>query len=252
MNLGERLFDRVKRADRLRPRTAKGYCAAPRAFSNKWMPRNGRRPTRETCCGDTLTIGVVPTIAPYLLPDILTEFTEKFPGVEIVVQEDTTARLLKLAHAYGIDLALPSQPIQDERLEVRELFSDELLLALPPGHSLKRKRTVAVAELEAERLVVMKEGHCLGDQVLRFCERIPGNGFPTIRQSPAWSSKVASTRPSKPTPNSSATTTWSWPGAGAVCGGPECRFDAANPLCWNEIHCWRPPGPHEAPAVCRC
>jgi LysR family hydrogen peroxide-inducible transcriptional activator len=64
-----------------------------------------------------------------------------------------------------------SQPIQDARLEVRELFTEELLLALPPGHPLTRKRSVAVADLEDERLIVMKEGHCLGDQVLGFCER---------------------------------------------------------------------------------
>jgi LysR family hydrogen peroxide-inducible transcriptional activator len=51
------------------------------------------------------------------------------------------------------------------------LFSEELLLALPPGHALTRKRTVAVADLEGERLIVMKEGHCLGDQVLGFCDR---------------------------------------------------------------------------------
>jgi LysR family transcriptional regulator, hydrogen peroxide-inducible genes activator len=88
-----------------------------------------------------------------------------------VVQEDTTARLLKLLLAYEIDFVLASQPIHDERLEVRELFTEELLLALPPGHPFLRKRTVNVADLESERLIVMKERHCLGDQVMRFCER---------------------------------------------------------------------------------
>ena len=114
---------------------------------------------------------MLPTIAPYLLPEVMAEFMEKFPGVETVVQEDTTAQLLKLAHGYEIDFALASQPIRDERLEVKELFSEELLLALPPGHPLTRKRTVAVADLKGERLIVMKGGHCLGDQVLGFCDR---------------------------------------------------------------------------------
>jgi LysR family hydrogen peroxide-inducible transcriptional activator len=98
-------------------------------------------------------------------------FTAKYPGVEIVVQEDTTAQLLKLALAYEIDFALASQPIGDERLEVRKLFTEELLLALPSGHPLTRKRTVTASDLEGERLIVMKEGHCLGDQVLGFCGR---------------------------------------------------------------------------------
>jgi LysR family hydrogen peroxide-inducible transcriptional activator len=54
---------------------------------------------------------------------------------------------------------------------VRELFTEELKLALPRGHALARKRNVTVADLESERLIVMKEGHCLGDQMLAFCER---------------------------------------------------------------------------------
>jgi LysR family hydrogen peroxide-inducible transcriptional activator len=56
-------------------------------------------------------------------------------------------------------------------LEVRELFSEELLLALPHGHPLARSRTVKASDLGGERLIVMKEGHCLGDQVLGFCDR---------------------------------------------------------------------------------
>src|SRR5271170_257416 len=98
-------------------------------------------------------------------------FTEKFSGVEIMVQEDTTTRLLALALACEIDFALASRPIHDQRLEVRELFSEELLIALPPGHPLTRKRTVSAKDLKGERLIVMKEGHCLGDQVLGFCDR---------------------------------------------------------------------------------
>jgi len=104
-------------------------------------------------------------------PDVLAEFTEKFPGVEIAVQEDTIDRLFKLAHGYGIGLTLASQPIQDERLEVRELFVEERSLALPPRYRLTRKRTVSVPDLEGERLIVIKEGHCPSDQVLGFCAR---------------------------------------------------------------------------------
>jgi len=80
----------------------------------------------------------------------MARFTGKFPGVEIIVHEGTTARLLKLAHGYEIDFAFVSQPIQDGRLGVRQLFTGELLLALPPGHPLARKRSVAAADLAAK------------------------------------------------------------------------------------------------------
>jgi len=168
--LGERLFDRMKREARLTPHGEVFLRHAVRILEEADAAKREMTDAQDLLRG-ILTIGVLPTIVPYLLPEVLAQFMEKFPGVEAVVQEDTTARLLKLAHGYEIDFALASQPIRDERLEVKELFSEELLLALPPGHPLTRKRSVAIADLEGERLIVMKEGHCLGDQVLGFCDR---------------------------------------------------------------------------------
>ena len=168
--LGERLFDRTKREARLTPH---GEAFLPRAVR---ILEEVDAAKREACeahglLRGRLIIGVLPTIAPYLLPQLLADFAQKFPGVEVVVHEDTTARLLKLAGAYEIDVALASRPIQDQRMEVKELFTEELRVALPPGHRLTRKRSLRLADIEKEPFIVMKEGHCLGDQVLNFCER---------------------------------------------------------------------------------
>lgn len=168
--LGERLFERMKRQARLTPHGEAFLRRAVRILEEVDAAQREATDARKLLSG-ALTVGVLPTIAPYLLPDAMARFTEKFPGVEVVIQEDTTARLIKLLLAYEIDFALASQPIEDRRIEVRELFAEELLLALPPGHPLTRKRTVCAADLEKERLIVMKEGHCLGDQVLQFCGR---------------------------------------------------------------------------------
>lgn len=168
--LGERLFHRLKREAKLTPHGESFLRRAVRILEEADTARREAADARNLLRG-TLTIGVLPTIAPYLLPDTLAAFTEKFPGVEIVVQEDTTARLLKLAQACEIDFALASLPIPGGNFEVRELFSEELLLALPPGHPLARKNRVPVAALDGQSLIVMKEGHCLGDQVLGFCDR---------------------------------------------------------------------------------
>ncbi len=168
--LGERLFERMKRAAKLTPT---GELFLRRAVKILEEVDAATREAKEATglLRGTVTIGVLPTIAPYLLPEILAEFIEKYPGVEMVVQEDTTAHLLKLLLGCEIDFALASQPIRDERLDIRELFAEELLLALPPGHPLTRQRTVSASDLEGERLIVMKEGHCLGQQVLNFCDR---------------------------------------------------------------------------------
>ncbi|MCW5556486.1 MAG: hypothetical protein KIT22_01360 [Verrucomicrobiae bacterium] len=92
------------------------------------------------------------------------------------MNEDTTERLVQLTLAQELDFALARLPIRNERLELKSLFTEELLLALPPGHPLVRCRAVHAANLEDQRLIVMKEGHCLGDQVLAFCERQGARG----------------------------------------------------------------------------
>ena len=168
--LGEKLFVRLKRETKLTPTGEVFLTRAVRILEEVDAAKREAVDARDLLRG-TVNLGVLPTIAPYLLPAVVREFTRMFPGVEIIVQEDTTARLLKQLVACEIDFALASDPIHDERLRVQELFAEELLLALPPRHPLARKRKVSAAELEGEKLIIMREGHCLGDQVLRFCER---------------------------------------------------------------------------------
>jgi len=175
--LGERLFDRMKREAKLTPHGEVFLHRAVKILEEVDAAKREATDAQHLLRG-TLSVGVLPTIAPYLLPDALAAFAEKFPGVEIVLQEDTTARLVKLALGYEIDFAIASRPIADEGLEVRDLFAEELRVALPPGHPLTRKRTLSIADLEKERLIVMKEGHCLGDQVLDFCRK--SDSRPTI------------------------------------------------------------------------
>lgn len=168
--LGERLFERTKREARLTGHGEAFLLRAMRILEEVDAAKREAKDAKDLLRG-RLTVGVLPTIAPYLLPDLLAGFTAKYPGIEMVVHEDTTAALLKLTHAYEIDFALASRPIADQRVEVKDLFTEELLLALPRDHPLTRKRTVKLPDLENERFIVMKEGHCLGDQLLSFCER---------------------------------------------------------------------------------
>ena len=178
--LGERLFDRLKREAKL---TAAGEVFLRRAVRILEEADAAKREAHDAgaLLRGTLALGVLPTIAPYLLPDVIVRFDQRYPGVEIIIHEDTTARLFKLALACDIDFAIASTPLHDARFEVRELFAEELLLAVPPGHPLATKRSVHAADLDTERLIVMKEGHCLGDQVLRFCERRAVNPSVSIR-----------------------------------------------------------------------
>lgn len=168
--LGERLFDRMRRGAKLTPHGEAFLRRAVKILEEVDAAKQEALDANNLLRGK-LTIGVLPTIAPYLLRDVVVQFSEKFSGVRIVVHEDTTAELLKQLLSCEIDLALASRPIDGERLEVRDLFQEELKLALPPGHPLAKKRVVCMVDLRQERLIVMKPGHCLGDQVLGFCKR---------------------------------------------------------------------------------
>lgn len=168
--LGERLFDRLKRQARLTPAGERFLQRAARILDEVDAAQREALQMRALEHG-TLSIGVLPTIAPYVLAPVVTKFRDKFPGVKLVIHEDTTARLMQIVAACEADFAIVSLPIDDTRFATRELFTEELLLALPPHHRLTRQRRITSEDLEAETFILMKEGHCLGDQVLRFCNQ---------------------------------------------------------------------------------
>jgi LysR family hydrogen peroxide-inducible transcriptional activator len=119
--------------------------------------------------GGRLTVGAIPTVAPYLLPPALEAFSRRCPGVELSVQEDVTRNLVAAVVEGDLDLAVMALPIDDERLEVEPVLSEPLLAAVPRGHPLARRRRVAVRDLSGERFILLDEMHCLGEQVLRLC-----------------------------------------------------------------------------------
>jgi LysR family hydrogen peroxide-inducible transcriptional activator len=168
--LGERLFDRLKSGMKL---TAAGELFLPRATRILDEAECAQREMHDSSslARGVLNLGVLPTIAPYLLPKVIARYSAEYPGIEVVVHEDTTAHLLKLAAVCEIDLAVLSLPLNETTFAMQTLFTEDLLIALPPGHSFITKRTLRAVDLESERFIVMKKGHCLGDQVLDFCTR---------------------------------------------------------------------------------
>jgi len=168
--LGERLFDRLKTRARLTPAGEAVHERAVRILAEVEAARREAGESQALTRG-SVAVGVLPTIAPYLLPRVLPGFRTAFPGLTTVLQEDTTAQLLGWLAACELDLAIVSLPVTDKRVETETLFSEELRLALPPQHPLVKRPVIRLADLEAERFILMKEGHCLGDQVLDFCHR---------------------------------------------------------------------------------
>lgn len=166
--LGERLFSRLKRHAVLTSAGEALVLRATRIMAEIDAVRRDVADAAEEVRGK-VTIGVLPTIAPYLLPRIFAVTARECPGMDVRIHEATTAQLLASAAACEVDLAIISLPVTDARFVVETLFEEDLLLAVPPRHPLTKKAHVRLRDLEGERFILMEEGHCLGDQSLSFC-----------------------------------------------------------------------------------
>lgn len=114
-----------------------------------------------------LRIGVIPTIAPYLLPRIVTDVLRRYEGLDIRVRETVTPRLLQELADGQLDTAIVALPVSEPWLSEVALFSEEFVLVRPPEDTGKPVPTAD--SLRHMRLLLLEEGHCFRDQALSFC-----------------------------------------------------------------------------------
>jgi LysR family transcriptional regulator, hydrogen peroxide-inducible genes activator len=118
-----------------------------------------------------LRIGVIPTIAPYLVPGLLRRAQKRYPGIDFQMTEEPTEQLLASLFSGKLDLAVLSPPVEDERAQTLDLFVDEFLLAIPARHVLAKARHVPLRTLKEEPMILMNDAHCLRGQTISFCQR---------------------------------------------------------------------------------
>jgi LysR family hydrogen peroxide-inducible transcriptional activator len=118
-----------------------------------------------------LRVGAIPTILPYFLAPLLKGFTERCRDVDLHVREGTTAELVELVIDGLMDLAVVSLPVEGAGLVMKELFRDPLYLAVPETHPLAQSETVQLHRVSQERLLILKDGHCLRDETLAICDQ---------------------------------------------------------------------------------
>lgn len=118
----------------------------------------------------TVRMGVIPTVAPYMLPSVTERIRERFPDIRLLLREERTARLTSLLHEGRLDVLLVALESELGDVEVRPLFTDPFVLAVPEGHRLCQARRVALADLVGERVLLLEDGHCLRDQARAICD----------------------------------------------------------------------------------
>jgi LysR family hydrogen peroxide-inducible transcriptional activator len=168
--LGARLFDRMPRRVRL---TAFGLAFQPKAEQILRELGEAKSEILEMAGHEKgeVAIGVIPTIAPYLLPRVLNGFSREHPSIAIKVLEALTSALLDQLRDGAIDMAIVALPVPENKIRSVELFRESMFAALPAGHPRARRQTIGMNELKNEPFLLLKEGHCFRDSTIAACHK---------------------------------------------------------------------------------
>ncbi|MBN1305633.1 MAG: LysR family transcriptional regulator [Anaerolineales bacterium] len=166
--LGEPLFDRLPRRTVL---TEAGRMLLPRARAILAELQDIKHELNldvEEGRG-VLSVGFIPTVAPFVLPRVVRRFSRDFPLATLSVHEDLTEVLVQDLADGKLDVAITSLPIHNKLIRTQELLTEPLLVASPRGHDLVNRASLHVKELNDFPFIALSEVHCLGEQVQSFC-----------------------------------------------------------------------------------
>lgn len=116
-----------------------------------------------------LRVGVIPTIAPYLIPRFLAPFAAKFPAVQIKIDEMKTQDIISALKDDRIDAGILATPLHEPGLKERPLYYEPFSIYISTKHPLHSRKRVREEELEGEQMWLLEDGHCFRNQVVRFC-----------------------------------------------------------------------------------
>lgn len=120
----------------------------------------------------SLAIGMIPTVAPYLLPDFLRAVPSIAPDLSPRIIEEKTPHLMDGLRQGKIDVAVTGMPGEGGGLQTVDLYTEEFVLVVPSGHPLAGRRDLTVDELSTVDMLLLDDGHCLRDQVLDLCRHV--------------------------------------------------------------------------------
>lgn len=127
--------------------------------------------------GGILKLGIIPTLAPYLLPLFIKAFINKYPNVRLQVQEMVTEDILKKLKNDELDLGIVVTPLAESGIDEKPIFYEKFYAYLSINHPLLKKESVKIADILGEDLWVLQQGHCFRDQVLSLCDQSKFKGL---------------------------------------------------------------------------
>ncbi|HLW20532.1 MAG TPA: LysR substrate-binding domain-containing protein [Cyclobacteriaceae bacterium] len=121
--------------------------------------------------GGMIKIGIIPTLAPYLLHLFIGKFLDKYPKVQLQVEEIVTEEVIKRLKNDELDLGIVSTPLDEPGILEKPMFFEKFYAYFSKGHPLLAKPSIEASDLLAKELWVLQQGHCLRDQVLSICDK---------------------------------------------------------------------------------
>jgi LysR family hydrogen peroxide-inducible transcriptional activator len=126
---------------------------------------------QDPLAGD-IHLGIIPTLGPYLMPQLVQTMHQKLPKISLWLHEQKTHTLIEQLQQGQLDLAIMALPINDESLTAIPLFTEDFYFAVNDAHPLAKKTSIGFKDINEEKILLLADGHCLRDQTLSACENI--------------------------------------------------------------------------------
>lgn len=167
--LGVKIFDRSKQPVKPTAIGEKIISQARRIVSEAARMKEIIKEERGEISGE-LRIAIIPTLAPYLLPLFLKDFTSKYKKVKLIISEQTTANIIENLKIGKLDAGILATPLNDTSIKEQVLFYEKYFLYVNDNERGFNKHYVLPADIDINRLWLLEEGHCMRSQILNLCE----------------------------------------------------------------------------------
>ncbi|MBS0308246.1 MAG: LysR family transcriptional regulator [Proteobacteria bacterium] len=166
--LGVVIFERGGSEISMTPIGAQIVAQAERVLEQTAAIREIARQNKDPLAGP-FRLGVIYTIGPYLLPQLVKAMIERVPQMPLILQENYTTRLIELLRQGELDAAIMALPLPSNGLHMQALYDEPFVVALPKDHPWAGRANVSAEDLKSETMLLLGAGHCFRDQVLEVC-----------------------------------------------------------------------------------
>jgi LysR family transcriptional regulator, hydrogen peroxide-inducible genes activator len=167
-DLGARLFDRLGRSVRL-TEVGRAFIPHARSILEQMEAARSSVSDKNADVNGSVAVGVIPTVAPYLMPRYTAAFAKKYPDAKLRIVEEMTPILVESLRDLSIDIAILALPVRHKDLELSPIRTEPLFAVLPKEHPRAGAESLSLKDLRGEPFVMLRDGHCFRDLSLATC-----------------------------------------------------------------------------------